>query len=79
MWTRETRAKYEHRDLRYPSDLRDAEWEFLEPLLAKSAGCGRPRKHPVREIINGIRYVLRYAIPWDALPKDLPPHRIVYD
>lgn len=79
MWTRETRAKYERRDLRYPSDLRDTEWEILEPFLPKPARCGRPRQHSVREIINGIRYVLRYGIPWDALPKDLPPHRIVYD
>jgi putative transposase len=40
---------------------------------------GRPRQHSIREIIKGIRYVLRYGIPWDAMPKDLPPHRIVYD
>ncbi len=79
MWTPETRARHERRDLRYPSDLRDAEWEILEPHLPKPAGVGRPRTHSVREIINGIRYVLRYGIPWDALPKDLPPHRIVHD
>lgn len=79
MWSDVTRAKYDRRDLRYPSDLRNEEWNEIEPLLPKPKGIGRPRQHTLREIINGIRYVLRYGIPWDALPKDLPPHRIVYD
>lgn len=37
------------------------------------------REHTLREIINGIRYVVRYGIPWDAMPKDLPPHSLCYD
>jgi len=51
----------------------------LEPLLPVPKGRGRPRQYPLREIINGIRYVLRYGIPWDATPKDLPPWSICYD
>lgn len=78
MWTRETRAKYDRRDLRYPSDLRNEEWAELEPLLPKWNGRGRPPEYPLREIINSIRYVLRYGIPWDAMPKDLPPWYIGY-
>src|SRR3712207_2493035 len=79
VWTDENRARYDRRDQRYPSDLTDAEWIILEPLLPVAQGCGRPRVHVIREIINGVRYVQRYGIPWDALPKDLPPHSICYD
>lgn len=79
MWTPETRTKYDRRDLRYPSDLRNEEWAEIEPLLPKPSGRGRPREYLLREIINGIRYVLRYGIPWDAMPKDLPPWYVAYD
>src|ERR687884_710286 len=79
VWTDENRARYDRRGQRYPSDLTDAEWIILEPLLPVAQGCGRPRVHVLREIMNGIRSVQRYGIPWDALPKDLPPHSICYD
>src|SRR3712207_4675228 len=79
VWTDDNRARYDRRGQRYPSDLTDAEWIILEPLLPVAQGCGRPRVHLLREIMNGIRYVQRYGIPWDALPKDLPPHSICYD
>jgi len=79
MWTEETRARYDRRDLRYPSDLRDEEWAVLDPLLPADSKVGRPRKHSRREIMNGVRYVLRYGIPWDAMPKDLPPWSTCYD
>ena len=52
---------------------------MLEPLLPVPRGQGRPRTHPLREVMNGIRYVQRYGIPWDAMPKDLPPGCICYD
>ena len=42
-------------------------------------GQGRPRTHALREVMNGIRYVQRYGVPWDAMPKDLPPGSICYD
>jgi putative transposase len=51
----------------------------LEPLLPVARGQGRPRTHVLREVMNGIRYVQRYGIPWDAMPKDLPPGTICYD
>ena len=63
---------------RYPSDLTDAEWALLEPLLPQPKGIGRPRKHPLREILNGIFYVLRSGCSWRMLPKDLPPWQTVY-
>lgn len=58
----------------YPSDLADAEWELLAPLIPpakKGAKGGRPPKDQ-REIINGIRYVLRSGCAWRLVPHDLP-------
>ena len=51
----------------------------MQPLLPVPRGKGRPRQHMLREVMNAIRYVLRYGIPWDAMPKDLPPSSICYD
>lgn len=61
------------------TSLTNEEWTVLEPLLPVPTGSGRPRRYSLREIMNGIRYVLRYGIPWDAMPKDLPPSSICYD
>lgn len=80
VWKKENRERYNRRDSkRYPSDLTDEEWQILHSLLPPPSGHGRPRLHVLREIMNGIRYVLRYGIPWDAMPRDLPPHSICYD
>lgn len=79
MWTAENRSRYDRRDQRYPSDLTNEEWVLLEPMLPVAKGSGRPRKYVLREVMNGIRYVQRYGIPWDAMPKDLPPGSICYD
>lgn len=57
----------------YPSDLSDEEWALLEPLLPTGKTRGQPRIHPLREIINAIRYVQRTGCRWRALPHDLPP------
>ena len=79
VWTGENRGRYDRRGQRYPSDLTNEEWAVLQPLLPVPQGRGRPREHHLREVMNGIRYVLRYGIPWDAMPKDLPPSSICYD
>ncbi|AVM72901.1 IS5 family transposase [Magnetospirillum gryphiswaldense] len=79
VWTAENRSRYDRRDQRYPSDLTNEEWVLLEPMLPVAKGSGRPRKYVLREVMNGIRYVQRYGIPWDAMPKDLPPGSICYD
>ena len=59
--------------------LDGAEPLVLEPLLPVPKGTGRLRRHLLREIMNGIRYVLRYGVRWDAMPKDLPPSSPCYD
>lgn len=62
----------------YPSDLKDAEWVVLEPLLPAVRPGGRPRAHPLRDIIDAIRYVLRTGCQWRALPHEYPPWQTVY-
>ncbi len=56
----------------YPSDLGDAEWETLAPLLPPPKPGGRPRSADLREVVNGILYVLRGGISWRMIPHDLP-------
>ena len=63
---------------RYPSDLTDAQWAHLEPLLPAVRPGGRPREHPLREILDALRYVLRGGNAWRALPHDYPPWQTVY-
>ncbi|HVA91924.1 MAG TPA: IS5 family transposase [Chloroflexota bacterium] len=63
---------------RYPTDLSDAEWAVLGPLVPAPKGGGRPVAHARREICNGIRYVLRSGGAWRLLPHDLPPWQTVY-
>lgn len=63
----------------YPTDLSDAQWATLEPLVPAPKSGGRPPKHPRREIVNAMFYVLRGGIAWRAMPHDLPPWQTVYD
>ena len=62
----------------YPSDLTDAEWGLLQPLLPGPARRGRPRSVDLRAVVDGIRYVLRTGCQWRALPRDLPRWPTVY-
>ena len=78
MWTVNTRSEHDREDLRYPSDLTDAEWTILEPLFPPPAKTGRRRGWPMREVINAIFFVLRGGCPWRMLPKHFPPHQTTY-
>ncbi len=66
-----------HRKL-YPSDLSDAEWAILRPLLPTPKQIGHPVEVDFREILNGVFYVQRTGCQWEMLPHDLPPHSTVY-
>ena len=79
MWSVEQRRAYERDGLRYPSDLTDAEWALVEPLIPPAKRGGRERTVDVREVLNGIFYVLATGCQWRALPKDLPPKSTVHD
>src|SRR2546423_2782740 len=63
----------------YASDLSDAEWTLLEPLIPPAKTGGRPRSVNMRQILNGIFYVLRSGGAWRLLPHDYPPWSTVYD
>lgn len=62
----------------YPSDLADAEWAALAPLVPPVKPGGRPRAHPDRDLVDAMRYVLRGGIAWRALPHDYPAWQTVY-
>src|SRR5918997_2222297 len=62
----------------YPSDLTDAQWALIEELLPEPSTDGRREKHPRREIVNAVLYVVRSGCPWRYLPADLPPWQTVY-
>jgi transposase len=79
MWTPENRPLYDRDHLRYPSDLTDAEWALVEPLLPPAKRGGRKRTVDLREVVNGIMYVLSTGCQWRAIPKDLPPRSTVFD
>lgn len=73
MWKPEHRAAADRRGLRYPSDLTDAEWALVAPMIPPAKRGGRPREVNLREVLNAIFYVLSTGCQWPALPKDLPP------
>jgi transposase len=73
MWTDTTRAQHARTELALPSDLTDAEWAVLEPLLPPPSRVGRPRKWPLRRIIEAICYLLRGGLVWRMLPPGFPP------
>ena len=78
MWTPTTRRQHSRAGLRYETDLTDAEWAVIGPLMPKPAPCGRPALWTMREVLNAIFYVLRGGIPWRLLPKDLPPRSTAF-
>src|SRR3981081_4465457 len=79
MWTTKNRGRYDRSKLRYPSDLTDDEWAFVKPLIPPARRGGNKRHVDVREVMNGIMYVLSTGCQWRAIPKDLPPRSTVHD
>jgi len=62
----------------YPSDLTDAQWAAIAPMIPDAAPGGRPRRADKREIVEAILYVLRAGCAWRLLPHDFPPWQTVY-
>jgi transposase len=83
MWTDITRAQHARKGSGLPSDLTDGEWEILEPFLPPPSKVGRPRKWPMRRIVDAMLYLLRGGLPWRMLPPGFPPattvQRYFYD
>lgn len=72
MWTIENRARYNRDQLRYPSDLTDAEWGHIAELIPPAKRGGRKREVDERDVLNGIMYVLSTGCQWRYAPKDFP-------
>ena len=64
---------------RYPSDLTDAQWQALRPLIPPAKPGGRPREVDLREVLNTLFYKARTGCQWDYLPHDLLPKSTVRD
>ena len=62
----------------YAYDVNDEEWAFAAPYLALMTPFAPQRTYSLREVFNGLRYVVRTGCPWRAMPHDLPPWDVVY-
>jgi transposase len=62
----------------YPSDVSDEEWAFVAPYLALLREDAPQRTHELREVFNGLRWIVRSGAPWRMLPHDFPPWQAVY-
>jgi len=80
MWTEKHRAIYRQSGESLPSDLTDAQWAHLEPLIPPADPGGRPRKTDMRAAMNAIFFLLRTGCPWRYLPRGIfPPRSTVYN
>ena len=61
----------------YPTDVSDEEWEFVAPYLTLMTPAAPPRRHDLREVFNGLRFIVRGGLQWRLMPHDLPPWWVV--
>ena len=76
-WTEITRRQYRRDGLGYASDLTDAEWALIEPLLPVAAALGRPRKTDLRRVVEAILYMASSGCQWRLIPREFPPYSTV--
>src|SRR4028118_68589 len=62
----------------YPSDVSDDEWAFVAPYLTLMTEDAPQRDHSLREVFNGLRWIVRTGAQWRMMPNDLPPWHTVY-
>jgi len=79
MWTSENRGSYDRSKLRYPSDVTDEELGHIAPLIPPAKRGGRKRSVDVREVVNGLMYILSTGFQWRAVPRDLPPRSTLFE
>jgi transposase len=79
MWTAENRPRYNRDKLRYPSDMSDEEWALVEPLIPPGKRGGGKRTVVMRNVVDGVMYILSTGCQWRAIPKDLPPRSTLFD
>ena len=69
MWMSENRARYDRSQLRYPSDLTDAEWAHVAPVIPPARRGGNRRHVDEREVVNGLMYILSTGMPVASDPE----------
>jgi transposase len=79
MWTKANRARYNRDQLRDPSDVTEEEWGHLVALIPPARRGGCKRTVTIREVLNGLLYVLSTGCQWRAIPTDLPPRSTIFD
>jgi transposase len=79
MWTKENRRRYDRSGLRYDSDLTGDEWAEIAQLISPAKPGGNKRSVDLREVVNGLMYILSTGCQWRAIPKDLAARSTVYD
>jgi transposase len=79
MWTKENRRRYDRSGLRYESDLTDDEWAEIAPFIPPAKPGGNRRTVDLREVANGLMYLLSTGCQWRAIPKDLAARSTVHD
>jgi len=77
VWHPRNRACQDRGGLRYPSDLTDQEWSAIAPVIPPSRRGGNKRTVDIREVVNGVLYILATGCQWRAMPEDLPPRSTV--
>ena len=78
VWNCESRQRHDRRGLRYPSDLSDAEWALIAPMIPPAKRGGRRRTVDLRSVVEGLLYLLETGCQWRHLPKDFPPRSTVW-
>ena len=73
-----SRVEWGMRTQPYPSDLTDEQWALVEPLIPGTSG-GRPRKTPMRDVLDALFYLARTGCQWRFLPQDFPPRSTVWE
>jgi transposase len=76
MWTTENRHRYNRDRLRYPSDLTDAEWQLIKPLIPPAKRGGGKRTVVMREVVNGLMYVRLCCKVWRLARRRHNPRRL---
>ena len=78
MWTNENRGRYDRSKLGYPSDLTDDEWALVAPLIPPAKRGGNKRTVVMRNVVDGLMFILSTGCQWRAIPKDLAPRSTVH-
>jgi transposase len=76
-WTTITRAQHARDQLRFASDLTEAEWALIAPVLPPPSRLGRPRRTDLRAVVEALLYILATGCQWRALPREFPPRSTV--